>query len=104
MSYLDKRLNQFQTLIDDCAPASKPVVLLLDNVNLYHGNRRHHRLFKVLGPNMWNFTVRGLMVPNVSEIEHLFTSKETVEEPQHSIKNVKAEDTFIGRVMTCVFF
>ena len=89
MSYLNKRLNKFQILIDDCAPASKPVVLLLENISLYHGNRRHHQLFKVLGPNMWNFTVRGLMVPNVSEIEQLFASKETVEELQHSIKGRK---------------
>ena len=49
MSYLETRLNDFQTLIDDRALASKPVMLLLDNINLYHGNRRHHRLFDLLG-------------------------------------------------------
>ena len=97
MSYLDSRLNDFQTLIDDCAPASKPVMLLLDNINLYHGNRRHHRLFNLLGPKMWNFTVRGLLIPNVDGIEDLFNSKETAEEPQRSLKEVKAQDTFIGR-------
>ena len=50
MSYLDKRLNEFQTLIDDCAPTNQPIMLLLDNINLYHGNRRHHRLLKIKGP------------------------------------------------------
>jgi hypothetical protein len=80
MSYLDKRLSQFQDLIDECAPVSKPVILLLDNINLYHGNRRHHRLFKILGQNMWNFTVRGLLIPDLSGIENLFASKETAEE------------------------
>ena len=72
MNYLDKRLDRFQDLIDECAPISKPVILLLDNINLYHGNRRHHRLFKTLGPKMWNFTVRGLLVSHLSEIENLF--------------------------------
>ena len=94
MSYLDKRLDDFQSLIDNCAPTSKPLILLLDNLNLYHGNRRHHRLFRVLGPNMWNFTVRGLFVPNLSGINYLFESKETAEEKQQ--ENVTAADTFIG--------
>ena len=97
MSYLDNRLNDFQTLIDDRTPASKPVMLLLDNINLYHGNRMHHRLFDPLGPKMWNFTVRGFVIPNVNGIEDLFNSNETVEEPQRSLKEVKAQDTFIGR-------
>lgn len=95
MTYLDKRLDQYQDLIDGCAPPSVPVILLMDNINLYHGNRRHHRLFKVLGPKMWNFTVRGLLVPKIATIEHLFQSKETAEESQR-VQEVIAEDTFIG--------
>ena len=46
---------------------------------------------------MWNFTVRGLVIPNVDGIEDLFNSKETAEEPQRSLKEVKAQDTLIGR-------
>jgi hypothetical protein len=46
---------------------------------------------------MWNFTVRGLLVPCLSEIEHLFKSSETVEQLQQSVKNVKAQDMFVGR-------
>ena len=99
MMYLDKRLKDFQILIDDYAPTSQPVILLLDNLNLYHGNRRHHRLFKILGPKMWNFTVRGLLAPCLSEIEHLFKSSETVEKSQQSIKNMQAKNMFIGRFL-----
>lgn len=95
MTYLDKRLNQYQELINGCAPPSVPVILLLDNINLYHGNRRHHRLFKLLGPKMWNFTVRGLLVPKMDGIEDLFQSKETAQESQRS-DGVEADDTFIG--------
>ena len=52
---------------------------------------------------MWNFTVRGLLVPNVDEVEDLLKSKETAEEPQHSLKDVKAQDTFIGGGI-CFYF
>ena len=96
MAYLDKRLKEIQTLIDSHATTTKPVMLLLDNINLYHGNRRHHRLFKILGPKMWNFTVRGVLLPNLSEVSKLLESKETTEEQQCVLEVFKARDTFIG--------
>ena len=96
MTYLDRRLTNFQGLVDKCAPTSVPFILLLDNIILYHGNRRRHRLFKILGPKMWNFTVRGLIVPKFLKFQHLFQSGETAEESQHDPKEVTAEDTFIG--------
>ena len=96
MSFLDKRLTKFQSLIDKYAPISKPVILLLDNINMYHGNRSHHRLFKVLGPKMWNFTVRGLFIPDLTSIEHLFKQEETAQQAQCSSK-ITAWDTFIGK-------
>lgn len=48
-------------------------------------------------PKMWNFTVRGLLVPNLSEIEHLFQSEKTVKNSQRPLKNVKAKEMFIGK-------
>lgn len=96
MTYLDRRVTNFQELIDKSAPTSVSSILLMDNINLYHGNRRHHRLFKVLGPKMWNFTVRGLIVPKFHKFQDLFQSGETAEESQHDPKEVTAEDTFIG--------
>ena len=96
MSFLDKQLTEGQSLIDDCAPNSKPVILLLDKVNMYQGNIRHHRLLKGVGPSMWNFTVHRLLVPNMPDIEHLFEREETAENPI-SNETVTAHDTFIGR-------
>ena len=57
----------------------------------YYGKRRHHGLFKVSGPKMWNFTVGGLLVPKIDDIEHLFESKETAEENQdlEEVKQVR---------------
>lgn len=44
---------------------------------------------------MWNFTVGGLLVPQLEEIQHLFESKETAEESQRA-EEVTADNTFIG--------
>ena len=56
MKHLDERLDNFQNIIDGKFPKSSPVILLMDNINMYKGNKRHFRLFKTLGPKMWNFT------------------------------------------------
>lgn len=45
---------------------------------------------------MWNFTVRGLLVPEIDEVEYLFQSEQTAEESQRDAQEVTAEDTCIG--------
>ena len=92
---MDQRLTQFQGLIEERAPISKPIILLMDNINMYHGNRTHHRLFKVVGLKMWNFTVRGLAIPDLTTIEHLSHEKETADEQQKD--KITAWDIFIGK-------
>ncbi|CAB4029704.1 Hypothetical predicted protein [Paramuricea clavata] len=44
---------------------------------------------------MWNFTVRGAIIPDISEIEELMTCKETATMPQTDISQVEAEDLFL---------
>jgi hypothetical protein len=44
---------------------------------------------------MWNFTVRGLAIPDLTRIEYLFHEKETAEEQQKD--KITAWDTFIGK-------
>ena len=62
--------------------AIAPVIFLLDNINVYRGQKKYHRLFKTFGPKMWNFTGRGILIPNIDSIEHLFQEKDTVVLPQ----------------------
>ena len=59
MGYLDKRLDNFQSIINEKFPEESPVFLLIDNNNMYRGRRRHDRLLKVFGPKMWKFTGRA---------------------------------------------
>jgi hypothetical protein len=51
-------------------------ILLLENLNLHHRNRRNHRSpIQGFREKMWNFTVRGLLATIVtiglSEIKHV---------------------------------
>ena len=72
MGYLDKRLEKSHQLIDEKFRNNMPVIMLIDNVNMYRGKRRHERLVRMLGPKMWNFTVRAALVPNLQDIETFF--------------------------------
>ena len=45
---------------------------------------------------MWNFTVRGAIIPNCNGIQHLLNDPEMSQEPQRQLSLLKAEDLFIG--------
>ena len=55
MNFLDERLSNFSEIIENKFPTKQPVILLMDNINMYRGKNRHDRLYKSLGPKMWNF-------------------------------------------------
>ena len=95
-NFLNKRLDNFQDIISEHAPCDFPVMLLMDNINMYRGNKRHQRLFKVHSPTMWNFTVRGAIIPNCNGIQHHLNDPETSQEPQRKLSLLRAEDLFIG--------
>jgi len=64
MNFLDQQLERKSKHEETLTPQEIPLLLLIDNVDIYRGNKlRHHRLFKAYGDNMWNFTVRGLLIP-----------------------------------------
>ena len=96
MNYLDKRLDNSQRLIDEKFPSKAPVIMLIDNVNMYRGTRRHERLVRLLGPKMWNFTVRAALLPRIDDIEHYFQDLASYTQPQLPITDLKAEDILLG--------
>ena len=81
MKFLDDQLEKKMEYVATLTPQEMPLLLLIDNVNIYRGNKRHHRLFKAYGNNMWNFTV----IPHLEGIHHLLSSKETATESQHDV-------------------
>ena len=74
----------------------------MDNINMYRGTERHHRLFKSASPKMWNFTVRGTIIPNCSGVKELLNNRESFQHPQKDVSTLKADDLFIG-TYRCIF-
>ena len=93
---MQQRLNNFDKIRSEKAPVNIPVTLLLDNINIYRGNKRHHRIFKILGPTMWNFTVRGAIIPNCDGVRDMIDDPKMTQEPQKQLTTLKPEDLFIG--------
>ena len=77
-------------------PVKQPVIFLMENINMYRGKHRHDRLYKSLGPKMWNFTGRGAHLPNLVGIEELFENAETFTQPQRPVEELVAKDVLIG--------
>ena len=93
---MQQRLDSFDKIISEKAPVNIPVILLLDNINMYRGNKRHHRIFKILGPTMWNFTVCGAIIPNCDGVHDMIHDPKMAQEPQKQLTTLKPEDLFIG--------
>ena len=91
MRFLDNQLEQKNQYVDSFSP-EMPLFFLIDNVNIYEGNKRRHGLFKLYGSNMWNFTARGLLIPNVDDIKELFMCEETTTQSQRDTLDLKPED------------
>ena len=70
MNFFDSRMTKFEEYLESVAPDNVPIMLLLDNINLYKGKRRHN--FKYIAPTVWNFTGQALIIPNTDGIQHLF--------------------------------
>lgn len=85
MSFLDRYNRKKFDKLHSNIPAEKPLFLLLDNVNIHRGYQRHHRLFKVPKVNMWNFTVRGLLNPDITGIEDLLSTPDTSLQSQDNV-------------------
>lgn len=86
MNFLDKQLEKKMLYVKSLTPPDVPLLLLMDNINIYQGHKRHHRLFRGYGQNMWNFTVRGVFIPDIEDIRHLFTCSDTATQSQHDVK------------------
>ena len=63
---------------------------------MYRERKRHDRFFQV-GPNMWNFTGRAVIIPDLADITELLSCKETTTEPQIDIESIMPEDILLGK-------
>ena len=93
--FFDKFVERKMTEIKSLTPSETPLIFLLDNINMYRGVKKYFRLFKVIGPKMWNFTGRGMMIPQVEGIKDLFLKPETSTKIQQDVFSLTCNEIFI---------
>ena len=94
---MEQRLNNFNDIIQDFAAPRDPLFEIINNINIYRGNTVHLRLFKGLGPKMWNVTGRYLCKPFTGFIEQALLHSEMFStQPQRDIKEIVVDDILLG--------
>ena len=88
---LDERMKLLSKAVQEITPKDIPVMLLIDNINIYKGKKRHLQFLKKIGPTMWNFTGQALIVPNIKGIEEYFINKETSLKSQMDVLETTSE-------------
>ena len=94
-NFLMKQMERREQSLEALTPIDMPIMYLLDNINMYRGAKKYLRLFRVMGPKMWNFTGSGIIIPKLSGIEHLFQSQETALNSQKDVLSVVLDDILI---------
>ena len=90
--YLDSYIENKLQYSKNNAPPEVPIILLIDNINMYRGNKKYHILFKAFGPKMWNFTGRGALIPNTDGLSDLFDDEETAAKSQNDLNDITFDD------------
>lgn len=88
-------MENYRSLIETRVEKKAPVVTFQDNMQLMRSSMRHLRLSKlhkekVKQNKMWDFTVRGWRVADITGIEDLFQDTSS-SEPQRVVKYLKYE-------------
>ena len=95
MNFFDSREAKKQEKISKFTPIDIKVILMFDNINMYRGKHKHLRLFKYIGPTMWNFTGQAALIPSVEGLEDILQDKNASLRPQKSVLQLDPNDIFI---------
>ena len=95
MKFFDNRKMKQDKDVASLTPADIPVILMIDNINIYRGKQKYLRLLKSHGPKMWNFTAQAVLIPNTEDINEVLKDKESSLCPQGSAAKMKPEDIFL---------
>ncbi|CAB4007800.1 Hypothetical predicted protein, partial [Paramuricea clavata] len=93
--FLGKSLQHYKNKVNLRCPDGCPVIFLFDNINIHRGRPRYERIQRKATPEMWNFTVRAVMKPDVSGIDNISTMNIDLT-PQRPLKDLKAVDFLLS--------
>ena len=95
IKFFDEQQKRREKDIAQLSPADIPVILMIDNINIYRGKRKHLRLFKSAGPTMWNFTGQALLIPSVDGMDKVLNDKESCISSQGSVTDMKPDNIYL---------
>ena len=95
MKFFDSRRMKQEKDIASLTPADIPVILMIENINIYRGKQKYLQLFKSHGPKKWNFTAQAVLISNTEDIKEILKDKESSLSPQGSATKMKPEDIFL---------
>lgn len=93
--YLEERLERKSQKLMNTVKSGIPVILLIDNINIYREKRKHLRLFNHQGPKMWNFTGQAILFPDIEYVKDLLDEPDKCLKSQHDILNISGTDILI---------
>ena len=85
---------------DDVAkitPKNAPVMLLIDNINIYRGKRKHLRVFSPQSTTMWNFTGQAVLLPQIEGLDEVLRDSKSCLLPQGDATKMTADNIFIEK-------
>ena len=94
---MDRRAEILKNSLQERCNDFSPVILLMDNINMYRGKKRHDHLFKEIGPKMWNFTGRAAIVPDLFDVNELLSCEENTCRSQIDITSLSVEHILLGK-------
>lgn len=95
------QLKNYKEIISKRATSAQPVITYQDNMQMSRTSLRHLRLSKLQKEKtkqekMWDFTVRGWRIADISGMELNFNDEALSTKPQQDLKDLKYEETNIG--------
>ena len=96
-NFLDRRAEILKNSLQEHCNDFSPVILLMYNINMYRGKKQHDRLFKELGPKMWNFTGRAEILPDLFHVKELLSCEENTCRSQINITSLSVEHILLDK-------
>ena len=93
MQVLDERMVKMKEQVKKLTPSDIAIIVLMDNINIYKGKRKHLRIFNELTPSMWNFTGRAFIIPHISDdVRKQMQNKEEMCQSQKDVLKIDHRD------------
>ena len=97
MKFFDEKMKMQEEDLAKITPENVPVMLLIDNINIYRGKRKHLRVFSPKSTTMWNFTGQAVLLPQIEGLDEVFGDSNSCLLPQGDATKMTADDIFIEK-------